>query len=391
MNLLPYRTDFGLSDSLRELDTWRARFDLKGPLPRAWAGRLRSDLEAESTAASVSMEGVPVTLEEVHRILAGDAPREVSREDRELVAGYRDAMTYVLRRADDPGFRWQPELLVALHDRVLGGRYDLGAGRFRAGPVQLVHEKTRRIVFEPPAAEKVADLVSRICERAERHPGHPALLAGGLHVAIAAIHPFRDGNGRVARVVASLAMYRGGFKRQEFTSLEEWWGRHLDAYYRLFECLGERFSKQRNVTPFIRGHLEAQLAQVRALDLRERVERQLWQALENALVDIGQSPRLANALWDAFVGREVTAGYYRSIADVSSATATNDLGAAVAAGLLASRGQRRGRRYTAGQHLAVVIAKEIGVEVSGAADQQRSAIIATLTKRMENADRLRRG
>jgi Fic family protein len=45
-------------------------------------------------------------------------------------------------------------------------------------------------------------------------------------VAVAAIHPFRDGNGRVARVVASLAMYRGGFNLPEFTSLEEWWGRH---------------------------------------------------------------------------------------------------------------------------------------------------------------------
>ena len=47
---------------------------IRGPIPRAWAGRLRRDLGAEAIAASTSMEGVPVTLEEVHRILAGDRP-----------------------------------------------------------------------------------------------------------------------------------------------------------------------------------------------------------------------------------------------------------------------------------------------------------------------------
>jgi Fic family protein len=50
---------------------------------------------------------------------------------------------------------------------------------------------------------------------------HPAIGAAWIHVAVAAIHPFKDGNGRASRVVASLAIYRGGFKLPEFTSLEE--------------------------------------------------------------------------------------------------------------------------------------------------------------------------
>ena len=176
-------------------------------------------------------------------------------------------------------------------------------------------------------------------------------------------------------------MYRGGFKRREFTSLEEWWGRHLDAYYALFECLGDRYCADTDVTPFVLGHLEAQLAQVRALDLRERVERQIWLALENALVDAAMPARLANALWDALFGREVTAGYYRSIVDVSPATVTNDLRAAVAAGLLTSHGQRRGRRYLAGERLPVVVAREFGLTPEGTIEQQRRVLIAKLTER----------
>ena len=86
------------------VDRWKAKLDYRGPIRRA-GGRLKRDLEAEAVAASTSMEGIPVTVEEVHRILAGDRPPETSEEDAALVRGYRDAMSFVLRRADDAAFR----------------------------------------------------------------------------------------------------------------------------------------------------------------------------------------------------------------------------------------------------------------------------------------------
>lgn len=70
-------------------------------MPRVWASRLRRELEAEAVAASTSMEGVPVIVDEVRRILAGQSPTEVRPEDQALVEGYRQAMEFVLRRADD--------------------------------------------------------------------------------------------------------------------------------------------------------------------------------------------------------------------------------------------------------------------------------------------------
>ena len=84
--------------------------------------------------------------------------------------------------------------------------------------------------------------------------------------------------------------------------------------------------------------------------------RQVWMAVEEAAEDVGMDRRLANALWDAFFGREVTAGYYRSLTDVSPATATKDLTTAVAARLLASEGERRGRRDFAGERLYGAVA-----------------------------------
>jgi hypothetical protein len=364
-----------------ELDRWRTRLDYRGPIPRAWAGRLRRDLEAEAVAASTSMEGVPVTLEEVHRILAGDRPSETREEDAALVRGYRDAMSFVLRRADDDAFRWNRELLIGLHDRVLAGNWGAGAGRFRTGPAYVVDGRDGEVVFQPPPAEAVPDLVDRACAAMQEGRGHPALSAAWIHAALAAIHPFKDGNGRASRVVASLAMYRGGFRLPEFTSLEEWWGRHLSDYYAAFRCLGGTFDAAADITPFVRAHVEAQLHQARALDLRERVERKVWVAVEEAVAATHLPARVANAAWDAFFGRSVTPRYYRPLADVSPATTTNDLAAAVAAGLLRAEGRARSRTYRAGDELYRRIGAALGVPVEDAGDASRATIIGELTRR----------
>ncbi|MBI3455079.1 MAG: Fic family protein [Candidatus Rokubacteria bacterium] len=369
-------------DLAGELDRWKAQLDYRGPLRRAWARRLRRDLEAEAVAASTSMEGVPVTIEEVHRILAGERPPETREEDAALVRGYRDAMSFVLRRADDAAFRWDRELLIGLHDRILAGNWAAGAGRFRTGPAYIVDNRTGELRFQPPPAEEVPGLVDAACSRMQEGLEHPAIAAAWIHAAVAAIHPFKDGNGRASRALASLAMYRGGFKLPEFTSLEEWWGRHLSEYHAAFRCLGETFVANADVTSFIRAHMEAQLHQVRALDLRERVQQRIWTAIEEAVAAAGLDPRVANAVWDAFFGRSVTPRYYRPLADVSPATATNDLAAAVAAGLLRPEGRARSRRYQAGERLYSRIGAALSVPIDESGDAARAIIIGELTKRV---------
>jgi len=377
MPLVPY-DPAPLRAPCAELDDWRARLDRAGALPRRWAGRLRRDLEAEAVAASVSMEQVPVTVDEVRRILAGERPASVRDEDQALVRGYRDAMEFVLRRADDPGFRWSRELVVGLHDRVLAGNHALGAGRLAAGPRWVVDRRTGAEVIVPPPPEDIPDLVDRACQRMEQGHEHPAVASAWIHVAVAAIHPFRDGNGRVSRVLASLAMVRGGFRRREFTSLEEWWGGHLADYYGAFSCLGSDFDDACDVTPLLAVHVGAQLSQVRALDLRQRVERRIWDALEEVVADARLKPRVVNALWDAFFDREVTPAYYIPLADISRATATNDLAAAVAAGLLEPKGGGRSRRYVAAPSTCGLIATVLGIDPVEHAT--RESIVAVLSR-----------
>jgi Fic family protein len=359
------------------LDDWARQLDLR-VLPRRWFGRLRRALEAEAVAASTSMEGVPITVDDTLRILAGDRPEHVSGADQALVLGYRAAMTYVQRRADDGQLRWNRELVVAVQDRVLAGNYATGAGRLRqAGGTWATNSQTGAVVFQPPDHERVPALVNEMCAVMEEADWHPAIAAAWMHVAFAAIHPVADGNGRTARVLSSLTMYRGGFKHPAFTNLEEWWGKYPAAYYAAFECLGSAFDRRADVTPFIKAHLDAQLSQVYTLALRQRTEGLLWTALENLLEERGLPSRLANALYDSFFGRGVTTGYYRDLIDASPATARNDLQAAAAAGFLTAVGRTRGRHYEPGGDLMPSLSRILGGDVG----PEQPAILEALVDR----------
>ena len=183
-------------------------------------------------------------------------------------------------------------------------------------------------------------------------------------------------------------MYQGGFRSPEFTSLEEWWGRHIADYYRAFQCLGAEWADKVDVTPFVEAHVQAQVRQVEALSLRQATERILWLALDDATKAVaGGDGRMAHALYDAFFGRDVTNRFYRSLADVSVATAVSDLARLESNGLLTGVGAGRSRRYVAGSRLAERIAESLGmapvVDREAPLETQRDAIIVTLAQRVK--------
>jgi Fic family protein len=379
------------TSALARVDELRARLDAQGPLPRVWTGRTRRDLEAEATAASTMLEGVAVTVDEARRILAGDRPAAVSEADAALVAGYRDAMHLVLARADAPTFAWHSELLLAVHHRVLAGAHSRGAGRLREGQNWVSNRASGARIYLPPPADAVPRLAEGLCAWAGASKDPPAVQAALIHISLAGIHPFKDGNGRTARIAASLAMYRGGYRMPQFTSLEEWWGRHAEDYYRAFDCLGGEWDPDADVSPFVEAHVSAQATQVEALSLRNATERALWTVLEDIAVhDLGLQERATHGLYDAFFAREVTNRYYRSLADVSDVTASHDLGKLVASGLLESRGAGRSARYVSTPELYRRVVETADLDAgwwadTGSSEDSRDLAIAGLAARLHGS------
>ncbi len=117
MGILPFNGAF--APEVTELDRWRVQLDLRGQLLLGWAGQLRRDLQAEAIQASTAMEGVPVTVDEVRRILAGDRPAQVSPADAALVEGAEADELWTLRIAsgDTRRYRAQAPRTVGRQER----------------------------------------------------------------------------------------------------------------------------------------------------------------------------------------------------------------------------------------------------------------------------------
>ena len=382
---------FSLTPQIERDLSWltaaHARLSRSGVVSRRWAGRFRRELLAGSVAASSRMEGVLVDADQTRRILAGDRLTTVSADDAALVAGYRDAVLYAMNEATSAGFLWSRRLVLDVHRIAMTASVQAGAGTFRSEPVFVVDGGGMAIYSAPPALP-VPQLVDELCEWVNSSPELPGpVVSAVVHARVVGIHPFADGNGRTARILATLAMVRGGYTMPEFTSLEEWCGAHPRSYYAAFASLGAEWTPGADVTRFIATHVRAQRRQVARLTERLAIEREVWVALEDIVAeDVGLPPRATEALFDAFLGRTVTNRYYRGMVGASVATATNDLAALETAGLLTASGAGRGRSYTGAFRLIALVASAANAPVlaspEASLDEQRAVVLADLREQV---------
>ncbi len=383
-----YRMTSYLAEELERLEVLRERLNCRGALSRRWLGRLRREWEAGVVAASTGIEGVPVTVDDVRRILAGDPPVWVCEKDCELVEGYGEAVEFALRRADDDAFRWSTEFVLSVHFRVMGGGSDPAAGRFRGSNVWLGDNSSGSVLYQPPGYREVPALVEELCAWADQTTDPVPVAAALLHARLAGIHPFSDGNGRVARVLSSAVMRRGGYGTQEFTSLEEWWGTHREDYFRSFSDLGHRWKTDADVTRLVTIDVRARRRQVERFWLKQAVECEIWELLEGFVTeDLGGASHLAEALFDAFFGRPVTNRYYRSLVGVTGKVAAAELAMLESRKLLEGVGEDRERLYSGAFPLIAGVAAAAGTALSPAAgadlDAQRAHVVAAIAERIE--------
>ena len=318
--------------------------------PRRWTGSLRRAEFARAARGSLSIEGYHTSVESAAAIIDGEEPAEVSEETRQAIAGYREAMTCVLQMA--PG---APEinvsLLLSLHFMMMQYDFDKHPGQWRPGAV-WVRNTNSEVVYEAPDRELVEPLVDEALAQIA-HSEAPALVTAAMaHLNLTLIHPFSDGNGRMARCLQALVLAAAGEGASEFMSIEEYLGRNTSAYYAVLnEVSAGRWSPDRSARPWIEFCLTAHYRQ--AITLRRRIREidALWDRCEQLAARHRLPGRTVAALADAARGWQLRRSLYMTITEsstgdkVSAAVATRDLTAMARAGLLDPRGERRGRHY----------------------------------------------
>ncbi len=332
------------------------RLALRGQVSeqRRWTGLLRRVTSARAIQGSNSIEGLDVTLDDAVAAVGGGEPLDAPEDVWAAIQGYREAMTFVLQLADDPHFAYDASLIRSLHYMMMRYDLDMRPGRWRSGPVFVRDERSGDIVFEGPDAIELPKLMDElVVELRAQAPAAPAVIRGAMaHLNLVMIHPFRDGNGRMARVLQALVLAREGMLEPAFVSIEEYLGRNTEAYYAvLAEVGGGAWQPQRDARPWIRFALTAHYRQVHTLLRRADEAERRWDMLEREVLQRRLPERCFGALWDAALGFRVRNSTYREFAEVSLVVAGRDLKALSDGGLLVAQGQARGRYYVASEAL----------------------------------------
>lgn len=205
--------------------------------------KLRKEAILKMAHHSTSIEGNPLSLEEVSALIRGEnvAAREV---DKREVLNYVKVLEYI----DELGEMWQDKItedtVLEIHRlNTQGVLPEEQSGVYRKVRVVVANNTTGEIIFRPPAVDEVPGLMEKFVvwlNSPESKEMHPILAAGIAHYEFVRIHPFVDGNGRAARALATLILYLRGFDTKRFFALDDYYNENRPRYYAALRTVDRR-------------------------------------------------------------------------------------------------------------------------------------------------------
>lgn len=188
----------------------------------------------QSITASSAIEGVVVAdAARAERIINRRTSMLRNRSEQEL-AGYRDAQDYLFHQD------WRPlnaGLILHLH-RLIFAHTAMPGGAFKTEDNLVVDRSpdgSTTVRFKPVTAAStpfaIDDLIDRYQRAVASREHHPVLLSGLFILDLLVIHPFEDGNGRVARLLTNAMLTEQGYTVGRYVSLEQAVAESADAYY----------------------------------------------------------------------------------------------------------------------------------------------------------------
>ncbi|MGY4772819.1 Fic family protein (plasmid) [Kribbella sp. CWNU-51] len=326
-------------------------------VPRRWAGGLRRSMLARAIQGSNSIEGYDVKLDDA--VAALDDEEALSTDERTFaeIRGYRQALGYVLAMAKDADFRLDVSAVRGMHFMMLSHDLAKSPGSYRQGVVYVHDETTGENVYEGPPADEVPDLVAELMDGLDAvGAADPLVDAAMAHLNLVMIHPFRDGNGRMARALQTLVLSRGGIGEPAFSSIEEWLGSNTEDYYRVLAATGAgAWHPERSAALWVKFNLRAHHIQAQTVRRRYREAGKLWLAFDELISQFGLAERVADELFDASLGFRMRRSTYVRRAGIEERTASRDLARLTELGLLRSVGETKGRHYVMGDRLADLV------------------------------------
>lgn len=224
------------------LREFKGRQDLhKRRVPQALE-TLRQAAIIQSTESSNRIEGVTAPLKRIQALVAEKTtPRD--RSEREI-AGYRDVLNTI--HANHAAISFTTGVVLQFHRDLY--QYAGAGGRWKGSDNEIVErhpDGTRVVRFQPVAAFATPEHMERLHERFnamwDEGRTEPLLLIAAYVLDFLCIHPFPDGNGRMARLLTLLLLYRAEYEVGRYISLERIVERSKESYYETLHSSSQRW------------------------------------------------------------------------------------------------------------------------------------------------------
>jgi Fic family protein len=224
---------------IAEIDEFKGRWTVIETLAPEKLTTLRRIATIESVGSSTRIEGSKLSDAEVEKLLSGLHTKSFASRDEEEVAGYADAMDMIFEGYE--AIASTENHIKQLHGVLLKysskdqdhrGQYKTVTNHVEAfGP----DGKSLGVVFETATPFEtpgwMKDLVDWFNRAVEEESHHPLILIGIFIVVFLAIHPFKDGNGRLSRALTTLLLLRAGYSYVPYSSMEGVVEQNKDSYY----------------------------------------------------------------------------------------------------------------------------------------------------------------
>ena len=226
-------------------------------------GKAFSEMEEAARIRSVrssnAIEGIVTSDRRIKEIVSGDSA-PLTHDELEI-AGYRDALNTIHTGYGNMDFR-VPDILE-LHRILMSPSGAEDAGRFKDRDnviVEIDGAGRRSVRFRPTPAAETAEAMEQLelayqaacCESGI----NGLLLIPCVILDFLCIHPFRDGNGRISRLLSLLLLYKNGFDAGKYVSFEEQIDRRKDFYYEALRRSSAGWAEGENdYSPFMENFL----------------------------------------------------------------------------------------------------------------------------------------
>jgi cell filamentation protein, protein adenylyltransferase len=195
-------------------------------------------LEAHYTT---HIEGTHLTLEQSERLLEGKTVTNANPDDAQELINYCNAFNLVAGYLADESPVTQSLIREIHKDLVKGVRGNSAApGEYRKIQNYVVNSLTGETVYTPPPAYEISHMMQELIDYINNTiEVHPIIVSGIAQFQLVHIHPFLDGNGRSARLLSTLCLYRKKYDFKQLFTISEYYDRNRSDYYKAIQSVRE--------------------------------------------------------------------------------------------------------------------------------------------------------